>query len=191
MFRELFRPLPVRRMQTAGIFLVGLVAASVLSAHEVRTIGPNGEYTLVVGWFIEPAFTGVVNAVDVRVNRSSDKKAIDTNKGDVVDLEVEVQYRAAEDEKAAVLDSLKLANKLTIAFGTDNRYASWLKPVRSGAYAFRIRGKISDASDPKAGAVMIDEIFTCGKGSKGHHAFVCLEEPQVFPSVPEQPAKTH
>ena len=171
---------------TAGIFLACLTAAaSAASAHEVRTVGPNGEYTLVVGWFIEPAFTGVVNAFDVRITRSADKKAVDTNKGDVVDLEIEVQYRASEDEKAAAVESVTLPNKAKIAFGTDNRYTSWFKPVRSGAYAFHVKGKISDASDVKAGAVTIDETFVCGKGSKGGHhggAFVCLEDPLVFPA---------
>lgn len=174
-----------------GICLVGLVAAPVLSAHEMRTVGPKGEYTLVVGWFIEPAFTGVVNAVDISVDRTADHKAVNTNKGDVVDLEVEVQYRAAEDEKGEVVNSMKLANNPTITFGADNRYASWFKPVRPGTYAFRIKGKISDASDAKAGAVTIDETFVCGKGSKGHHAFVCLAEPQVFPAAADQPAKPH
>jgi hypothetical protein len=191
MIRELFRSLPVRLVQAAGLFLVGWVAASAASAHEMRDVGPKGEYTLVVGWFIEPAFTGVVNAVDISVDRTADHKAISTNKGDVVDLEVEVQYRSAEDEKSEVVTSMKLANKPSITFGSNNRYASWFKPVRAGAYAFRIKGKISDASDPKAGAVTIDETFVCGKGSKGPHGFVCLQEPQVFPATPSPAAKTH
>jgi hypothetical protein len=171
---------------TAGVFLACLtVLASSASAHEVRSVGPNGEYTLVVGWFIEPAFTGVVNAFDVRITRSADKKPVNTAKGDIVDLEVEVQYRASEEEKAPVVDSVTLPNKVSITYGTESRYASWFKPVRSGAYAFRVKGKISDASDAKAGALTIDETFVCGKGSKGGHhggAFVCLEEPLVFPA---------
>jgi hypothetical protein len=189
MIGKLLKSLPARSLPVAGLFLAGLVAASTLSAHEMRTVGPKGEYNLVVGWFIEPAFTDVVNAVDIRVIRIADKKAIDTSKGDVVDLEVEVQYRSGEDEKATVLDSMKLANRPTLTFGTENRYATWFKPVRSGAYAFRIKGKISDASDPKAGPVTIDETFVCGKGGH-HHAFVCLEEPQIFPAAPPKPAKS-
>ena len=191
MIMKFFKLLPVRLVPAAGIFLVGMVAASLLSAHEMRTVGPKGEYTMVVGWFIEPAFTGVVNAIDVSIDRTADHKAVNTNKGDVVDLEVEVQYRASEDEKAAVVESMKLANKPTITFGSEDRYASWFKPVRAGVYAFRIRGKIADAGDPKAGAVTVDETFVCGKGSKGHHAFVCLAEPQVFPVAASHPAQPH
>ena len=169
---------------TAGIVLaLALAVQAPARAHETRTVGPKGEYNLVIGWFIEPAFTDVVNAVDIRVLRAADSKPVNTAKGDVVDLEVEVQYRASEDEKSAVVHSLVLPNKPSITFGTENRYASWFKPVQSGAYAFRIKGKIADASDPKAGEVTIDETFLCGKGSKGHHAFVCLQEPLVFPAA--------
>lgn len=172
----------------AGILLVLFLSlGSSARAHEVRAVGPNGEYTLVVGWFIEPAFEGVVNAVDIRVMRSSDRNPINTAQGDVVDLAVEVQYRAAESEDAEVLESTELPENPTLTFGTDNRYASWFKPVRPGAYAFRIRGKISDASETgegKAGEVAIDETFICGEGSRGSHAFVCLEEAMVFPPQP-------
>jgi hypothetical protein len=171
--------------------LLALGIAAPARAHEHRTIGPKGEYSIVVGWFIEPAFNDVVNAVDLHLTRTADKKPLDTNKGDIVDLEVEVKLLASEDTKAAVIDSVKLGTKPTITFNTDNRYAAWFKPTRAGAYAFHVTGKISDASDPKAGPVTIDETFVCGKGSRVGHAFVCLVDPQVFPtSKPAVPA-TH
>ena len=177
---------PMRFLQLlklAGLTAVlSLLISSPSSAHEVRHVGPQGQYTLVVGWLDEPAFANEVNGVDIRVLRTSDKAPINTNRGDVVDLDVEVQYLAAENAKADVIDSMKLPSKPTITPGTDNRYASWFKPVRPGAYAFRLTGKISDASDPKAGEVSIDETFVCGKGSKTEHGFVCLEEPVVFPA---------
>lgn len=165
------------------VLAVMVMVPATAAAHEIRTVGPNGEYTLVIGWFNEPAFNNVPNGVDIQLVRTADKKPVNTEKGDVVDLQVEVQFRAGEDEKAAVLESVTLPNKPSITMGTQNRYATWFMPVRAGAYAFRISGKISDVSDPKAGAVTLDETFVCGKGSKGHHAFVCLAEPLVFPSA--------
>jgi hypothetical protein len=169
---------------TGFCLVAGLIAPSMAAAHEVRPVGPKGEYTMVVGWFKEPAFNGESNAVDIILSRSEDKKPVNTDKGDMVDLEVEVQYRAGEGEKAAVLESKALPSKPKITYGTANRYASWFKPVRAGVYAFRVWGKISDAGDPKAGVITVDETFVCGKGSKNHHesSFVCLEEPMVFPA---------
>lgn len=172
----------------AALLGVALLACSGAAfAHEHRTIGPNGQYTMTVGWFNEPAFADMANAVDIFLVRTADKKPIDTSKGDVVNLEVEVQYRAAEDGKAAILESAKLDSKPQLAVHTENRYNAWFKATRPGAYAFRIKGTISDASDPKAGSVTVDETFICGKGSKGPHAFVCLTEPQVFPAARTKP----
>jgi hypothetical protein len=159
-----------------------LVAGPVL-AHEHRLVGPNGQYAVTVGWYFEPAFVDAVNAVDIFIIRAADNKPVDTSKGDVVDLEVEVQYRAAEDEKSAVLEAAKLDSKPELAVHTENRYNAWFKPTRTGAYAFHIKGKVSDASNPKAGPVTIDETYVCGKGSRGHHAFVCLSSPQIFPAA--------
>jgi hypothetical protein len=179
-------------MKTFGSHRLSLVALSLLTllalavapvaAHEHRAVGPKGEYTLIVGWFYEPAYEGVVNAVDIRVLRTADNKPVNASKGDVVNLEVDVELRAADSDKAAVLESSKINDKPEITFGTENRYAAWFKPVRAGAYAFRIKGTISDASKPTAGSVTIDELFICGKGSKAGHAFVCLETPQAFPT---------
>src|SRR5437868_3829573 len=133
------------------LLVVALALASPASAHEHRVIGPKGEYTVMVGWFIEPAFVDVVNAVDLHLTRSADQKPLDTTKGDIVDLEVEVKLLAGEDAKAAVIDSVELSSKPTIIFNTSDRYAAWFKPTRAGAYAFHVTGKLSDASDPKAG----------------------------------------
>jgi len=162
--------------------LCALAVAAPASAHEHRAVGPKGEYSLIVGWFNEPAYEGVVNAVDIRVLRSGDHSPVNASKGDVVNLQVDVQLRADANEKAAVIESAPLKDKPALTFGTDNRYASWFKPVKAGVYAFHIKGTISDASKPVAGPVTIDETFICGKGSKVEHAFVCLETPQVFPT---------
>jgi hypothetical protein len=168
---------------TAAAAAVCLLALpKLLAAHEHRAVGPKGEYSMTVGWFHEPAFKDSVNAVDIYINRTADDKPINTDKGDVVDLEIEVQLRSSEDASSKVLYSTTLDHKATLTMGTENRYDVWFLPVREGSYAFRIRGRIADASKPVAGPVTIDETFVCGKGSKGHHdAFHCIVQPQVFP----------
>lgn len=166
-------------LTAAALWLVPVAAA----AHEHRVVGPAGQYAVTVGWYYEPAFVGVPNAVDIFVDRAADDRPIDTSKGDIVDLEVEVQYRAGEDEKAAVIDATKLDGKPTLTMHTQDRYNAWLEPTRTGAYAFHIKGKISDASNPKAGPVVIDETYVCGKGSKGHHSFHCVAAPQQVPAA--------
>jgi len=171
--------LAVAVLSAFGVAVLGFGSGAAF-AHEHRTVGPANQYSLVVGWVNEPAFAGLPNAVDIYITRNADNKPIATDKGDAVALEVEVELRAGEDQKAAVVAAMKLASKPELVMHTDNRYTAWFKPVTPGAYAFHITGTISDASNPKAGPVTIDETFVCGKGSKGHHAFVCLTEPQVF-----------
>ena len=81
-----------RLLISVGV-LLGVGAAAV-QAHEVRQIGA---YTLVVGFRAEPAFEDVANAIDISINRTADNKAISVRDGDSVDLQVEVQFRDAED----------------------------------------------------------------------------------------------
>jgi hypothetical protein len=69
-----------RVLMTVGALLcVGLASAQ---AHENRQVG---DYTLTVGFRVEPAFEDAVNAIDIFVNRTSDGKAISVRDGDVVD----------------------------------------------------------------------------------------------------------
>jgi hypothetical protein len=163
--------------------LLGVSAKDALS-HESRIVA-NGKYEMVCGFRNEPAFEGEINAVDIFPSRASDGKPIDTSVGDVVDLTVVVQYRAAESFNSAVVTSTQLDQKPTKAFGTANRYNAWFRPNVDGAYAFRITGTISDLSNPVAGQVTIDETFVCGGGSLvPGHGFNCVQDAQPFPNKP-------
>ena len=166
-----------RVLVTVGALLcVGLASAQ---AHENRQVG---DYTLTVGFRSEPAFEDVVNAIDIFVNRASDGKAISVRDGDVVDLSVEVQLREADDFDAEILAAAPLQEKPRQDFAADNRYNAWFKPTHDGAYAFRITGIISDASDPQAGDQAIDETYVCGNGTRSSTSrFNCVEDPQAFP----------
>jgi len=151
-----------RLLVSVGV-LLGLGAAAV-QAHEVRQIGA---YTLVVGFRAEPAFEDVANAVDIFINRTADNKAISVRDGDIVDLQVEVQFRDAEDIAAS------------------NRYNAWFKPTHNGTYAFRITGSIADTSDAQAGTQAIDASFVCGDGTQSPTTrFNCVADPQPFPGTP-------
>jgi uncharacterized protein YggL (DUF469 family) len=155
---------------------VGVTAAQ---AHEMRAVGG---YTLTVGFRAEPAFEDVVNAVDIFINRTSDGKAISVRDGDVVNLSVEVQLREDDDAEAATLAAALLHEKPRQDFAVSNRYNAWFKPTHDGAYAFRIIGRIADASDPQAGDQAIDETYICGDGTQSSTSrFNCVQDPQTFP----------
>ena len=171
---------------TAAMATVVASSAIVLSAHERRLVG--GRYLVVVGFGVEPAFEDVVNSAEIIIVRAADQRPINASTGDVVDLSVEVQFRAEEAFDSDVVQAANLV-KPTQGFGTLNRYFSYFRPTVDGTYAFRIRGTIWDKSDPAGvGPVTIDETYVCGAGSLGAAAglgaFNCVRDPQTFPKGP-------
>jgi hypothetical protein len=167
-----------RAWMTVGALLCVSLASA--QAHENRQVG---DYTLTVGFRAEPAFEDVVNAIDIFVNRTSDGKAISVRDGDKVDLRVEVQLRETDDFEAKILAKAPLQESPSQDFAADNRYNAWFKPTHDGAYAFRVRGVIEDASDPAGvGPQTIDETYVCGNGTQSSTSrFNCVEDPQTFP----------
>ena len=171
----------IRRMlMTIGAMVcAGVVVAQ---AHENRQVGG---YTVTVGFRAEPAFEDVVNAVDIFINRSSDGKAISVRDGDEVDLTVKVQLREDDTFDAEIWAATRLQENPRQDFAASNRYNAWFKPTHDGAYAFRIKGTISDASDPQLGPQDIDETYVCGNGTQSSTSrFNCVEDPQTFPGKP-------
>lgn len=163
---------------TLGIGLL-MPFVPIVNAHEPREVGP---YTLTVGFRIEPAFEDVVNAIDFFVTRTSDGKLINVREGDVVDVEVEVQFRKTESVSSAIIQKDHLA-KPEQAFGADNRYNAWFKPTADGAYGFRVKGEVNDLGDPQAGPLFFDELWVCGAGTQNSTGsrFGCVSDPQTFP----------
>jgi hypothetical protein len=163
-------------MTVGALLCLGLTA---VQAHENRLVGA---YLVTVGFRVEPAFEDTVNAVDISINRASDGKAISVRDGDVVNLSVEVQLREDDEFDAAVLAAALLQEKPRQDFAASNRYNAWFKPTHDGAYAFRVTGVISDASDPQAGDQAIEETYVCGDGTQSSTSrFNCVEDPQTFP----------
>ena len=163
----------------AAIALVSSTSTT-LSAHERRLVGLSGEYTVVVGFRSEPPFEDEVNAAEIIVVRTADQRPINAASGDIVDLTVEVQLRRREAFDAETIQAATL-EKPSQGFGTTNRYYSFFRPTVDGAYAFRVRGTVSDASAPIAGSIEVDETYVCGGGSLGAGAFNCIRDPQSFP----------
>jgi hypothetical protein len=122
-----------RVLMTVGALLcVGLASAQ---AHETRQVG---DYTLTVGFRVEPAFEDVVNAIDIFVERTNDGKDISIRAGDVVSLSVEVQLRKTDDFLAETLAAALLEESPRQDFAAPNRYNAWFKPTHDGVYAFRV-----------------------------------------------------
>jgi hypothetical protein len=119
------------------------------------------------------------------MNRSSDNKDISVRDGDIVDLTVEVQMREDDTSDAAILVKTGLKEKPRQDFAAPNRYNAWSKPTHDGAYAFRVKGTISDASDLQEGPLVIDQTYVCGGGTQSSTSrFNCVEDPQTFPGKP-------
>ncbi len=108
-------------------------------AHERRTVGP---YAFVVGFLSEPAFTGVPNAVDLRVTDTIVNKPVE---GLQDTLKVEIS--AAGQTKTY---------ELRARFGQPGAYAADFVPTRTSTYVFRFFGKVGDRP--------VDERFESGPG---------------------------
>lgn len=117
----------IARAGIAGIaaLLLALVAVPA-SAHERRQ---SGDYTAVVGWAEEPAYTGFANAVEISLTDLNDDPVEDLGADE---LQVEVIYG---DEQIGPLP-------LEPAFGSPGQYLADLIPTRPGTYSFHFTGAI-------------------------------------------------
>src|SRR5213080_3797882 len=113
--------------------------ASPAAAHERRAVGP---YTLVVGWIVEPAYVGQINALDLTVTETASTKAVEG-------LEKTLKADLVAGGGAAVMP-------LTVAarFGLPGKYQGQVIPTKVGDYTFHITGTV--------GTMTIDEKFESG-----------------------------
>lgn len=120
--------------------LAALCAAAILllpalaSAHGGREVG---DYHFTVGFFIEPAFEGQKNGVDLRVT-TADEEPVE---GVEETLEVEV----IQGDESIVLP-------LRAVFNDPGHYTADFFPTVAGPYTFRFFGTIGDLE--------VDESFT-------------------------------
>lgn len=113
----------------ALLLLPGLVAA-----HGGREVG---EYEFTVGFFVEPAFEGEKNGVDLRV--------ADAEGEPVEGVEETLEVEVTQADKAMTLP-------LRTVFGEPGRYTADFFPTVPGQYTFRFVGTVGDLD--------VDEAFT-------------------------------
>lgn len=125
-----------------AVLMLAAVALSASAApalaHEGREVG---EYTMEVGFGIEPAFAGFGNYVHLSVAHHDTGEP--ATRGVAGSLSVEVMF--GQEARQMQLEP---------AFGSPGEYRAFFIPTRSGQYTFRFTGAI--------GGQRIDEEFTSG-----------------------------
>jgi hypothetical protein len=124
-----------------GLLLV--MVASPAAAHQTKKVGA---YNVVIGWGNEPAYSGLLNSVQVVLTRLSTNKPV-VNLGN--SLTVTVIYGTQQMPLA-----LTPTFDPDTGFGTPGDYRAWFFPTAPGDYTFHLKGKI--------GAQAVDESFKSG-----------------------------
>lgn len=133
-----------RPLAALAVFLLfGSFSASLALAHERRDVGM---YRFTVGFFIEPAYEAIPNAVSARIVKPAGDTAAPVA-GLESKLKVEVTHVATGRVKTMDLRAV---------FGDAGHYRADLIPTLSGQYTFRFFGKIEDLE--------VNEIFQSGPG---------------------------
>jgi hypothetical protein len=145
------------------VFFVALIAAALAvltpalaSAHEHRVVA-DGRYSMVVGYSTEPAYSGFMNGLDLRVSDNSMATPAADGGEPVEGLELTLQAEIIYGDQTMPL-------VLEPRWQTPGAYDAWVVPTQPGDYSFHIFGAIGD--------VQIDETFTPG--------------PETFSSVADQ-----
>jgi hypothetical protein len=137
-----------------------LVTPALASAHEHRDIA-NGQYTMVVGFSTEPAYTGFLNGLSLRVSDNSQATPA-TDGGEATGAPVEGLEGTLQAE--IIYGDQKMPLTLEPQFRTPGAYNAWVVPTSAGDYSFHIFGTI--------GNTPVDETFT--------------SSPDTFSSVTDQ-----
>jgi hypothetical protein len=118
------------------LVFVSLIPAA---AHEGREVG---DYVIVFGWRVEPAYTELLNGPEVTITEHDTDEPV---AGLEETLQLEVSFGPA-------------TKTLTLrpVFDTPGHYTADLIPTRPGDYSFRLTGTIGD--------VEVDETFSSADG---------------------------
>lgn len=136
---------------------IGTVAAALIafspigvSAHEHRTVG---EYEFIVGFINEPAVSGELNGLDLRVSQPSATPATPTADGEEA-ASTPVEGLETTLQAEVIYGDQKMALTLEAAWNTPGSYEAFFIPTAAGDYSFHIWGTIN--------GTQIDETFTAG-----------------------------
>lgn len=145
----------------AAVALFALPA--IASAHETRTVG---KYSFVVGWSGEPAYEGLKNGVDLRVQVPGTPAT--PVEGVEKTLQVEVTH---------VASGQKVTLPIETVFGSPGRYIAHMLPTVAGQYTFRFFGTIQGAQ--------INETFTSGEKFNSIESISEIQFPEKVAQVRE------
>lgn len=153
------------------VLLIALAATFAVDkayAHEGREVG---NYTIEIGWRVEPAYTGLMNGPEITVTRHEESETDDHDDEATPQATGEHSNEGADDHENAANGVVGLESTLQIevAFGPSTRvltlrpvsdqpghYTADLIPTRPGDYIFRVFGKIEDLE--------VDEKFSAAEG---------------------------
>jgi hypothetical protein len=144
-----------------AVFVIALLALALPAlAHEHREVG---EYSIVFGWQVEPAYAGVLNGPEVflSLHDAHDEPFPE-------DVEVELSAEISFGDQTMML-------ALEPAFGETGHYVADVIPTLPGDYSFRVFGTIGDTE--------VDEVFSSADGE-----FSSIEPASdvMFPAVPSE-----
>ncbi|MBN8590652.1 MAG: hypothetical protein J0M33_02795 [Anaerolineae bacterium] len=156
-----------KRVAWLIVLIVGLAVlfVSVATAHEGREVG---DYTIEIGWRIEPAYTGLMNGPEITITRHGSE-----DNHDEADTTPEVEHTneagEAHDDENNGVTGLEDTLQIEVLFGPASRvlnlravrgepghYTADLIPMRPGDYTFRVFGTIE--------GMEIDETFSAADG---------------------------
>jgi hypothetical protein len=137
-------------------------------AHERRTIG-SGQYDVVVGWDVEPAYQGTKNAATIRISQAGSDPAMPVQGADKT-LKVQIRQGATTREFP-----------LRAVFGQQGYYVADLVPTREGNYQWTFVGAI--------GETQVNERFDTADGKFDKvESPAALQFPQALPDPAQQSA---
>lgn len=141
----------------AILVLTFAVSVAPLSAHEGREVG---DYVIVFGWRIEPAYTGIVNGPELTIEHHDSGEAVEG-------LEATLSLMVHFGDQSRMLT-------LYPVWGEPGHYTADLLPTRPGDYSFHLFGTIGETE--------VDEMFSSADGEfstiepASDIAFPALEE---------------
>lgn len=141
--------------------MLGLLAPLAASAHEQRA-ADNGKYHFVVGWLNEPAYTGLLNSVDLTVTQTSGAPLTPPATATSDDEHpAETPVTGLEDTlKVDIIYNNKTMNlPISPRYQQPGKYNGYVIPMAAGDYSFHIYGTINGDK--------IDETFTSGPDTFG------------------------
>ena len=150
------------------VITLSFLTSNPVSAHERRMID---KYEVIVGFIVEPAFEGLKNGVDLRVQLPAESEAEEPTPVEGLEetLQVEVTHVPSGESKTMNLRTI---------FRDPGHYTADLIPTAPGQYRFRFFGTIE--------GLEVDETFESGPGRFGDiQSSGDLQFPEKLPEIRE------